>query len=257
MSKFNYLSLLLQIHYDFLAVLQTRIQQPWDHSYCIPSRWSNSGCNCEHRERSLLCTMSRPHSNSSESRQPLAPLRRGPAQTAGLSPGPHAPTRVHPWAPCKTNHLSQKPPLLDSRVLILYWKCIALTNVTTNKHFAKTQGCFFKTSLHQSFTSAILLLTSPWLWMEVQSTPLQPPACMTQLHRSLLPQSFTSFDPSQGITPSLCSSCRTATFLWSTSLNYPLSLIPARSIHCISTSTLLKCWQPFTALTLPPKLSLL
>lgn len=96
------------------------------------------------------------------------------------------------WSPFKANYLQQKPPQLDSRALILYWKCITLDNVTSRKYLAEIQGYFFKPSLHQSFTTEILLLKFPWHWMEAQSTPhthTAPPSSF--LHESAA--SLTSF----------------------------------------------------------------
>lgn len=148
------------------------------------------------------------------------------------------------WSPFKANYLQQKPPQLDSRALILYWKCITLDNVTSRKYLAEIQGYFFKPSLHQSFTTEILLLKFPWHWMEAQSTPhTHSPPILLPSWVSCIPHFFFTSSCSQGITLSLCSSCKIASFLWSVPCGYPLILIPALSFNYVPSSTLLKYCQ--------------
>lgn len=173
----------------FFYSLQTTIQWPWDGSYCIPSGWSDSGW--QHRGGSFLnechnCTQER-----SERQQPLS-CCSGDLLTL-CSPGPCSPTRGT-WTLCKENHLPQKPPQLDLRALISYGKCYL------KKLLCRDSRLFPQPSLHQAFTTEILLLTSPWHWMEAQSTPHTPPSRFLHdsAHPSLLCQLFTS--PSQGIT---------------------------------------------------------
>lgn len=138
-----------------------------------------------------------------------------------------------------------------------HWSCIGnillvqmLPPENTLQRFKATssnQGCINHSQLKYHCSH---LPDTEWKHKALPThTPsLHPPSFMSQLYLSLLCQLFTS-SPSQGITLSLCSSCKTVAFLWSMPCGYPLILIPALSFKYVSASTLLKCCQPFTVLS--------
>lgn len=206
MIKFNYLSLLLQIRYYFLAALQT--WQPWYHWHGSPSRWSISG----HRGRSpigisvmaALRQLWEPH--------PLVLLLRGSAQAAGCSHSPHT-----PWG-C-TLGLSARQDI--PRPLSSRWKRIPLANVT--KHQMCRRGT--RLLLQNKPTSVIhngsaVAHSSPAL---NGSTKHPPHPVLLPSWLSGSPRLFPSLPLSAKVfTPGPCSSCGADASLWAVPLGYPL-----------------------------------